>query len=83
MKRQLRPLDKVLRRPFETTPQSVSSPDWSCCALHEWPVFPPRGSADDLCTCGIFCAASARSGKTEFTDWAYSVEKLVAASANI
>jgi hypothetical protein len=27
---------------------SVSSPNWSCCVLHEWPVFPPPGSAVDL-----------------------------------
>jgi len=26
----------------------VSSPDWFRCVLHEWPVFPLRGSADDL-----------------------------------
>lgn len=29
-------------------PQSVSSTDLSCCALHEWPVSPPRGGVDDF-----------------------------------
>jgi hypothetical protein len=29
-------------------PQTVSSTDLSCCALHEWPVFPPRGGTDDF-----------------------------------
>lgn len=27
-------------------PQSVSSTDLSCCALHERPIFPPRGSTE-------------------------------------
>ena len=36
------------RSEFTLCPQSVSSTDLSCCALHEWPVFPPRGGTDDF-----------------------------------
>jgi hypothetical protein len=53
------------------SPQSVSSTDLSCCALHEWPVFPPRGDADDFAITA-FTVLRARSEKTELTDWAPS-----------
>ena len=43
--------------------QSMRSANLSCCVLHEWPVFQPRGSADDLALAAFSVRRARAAGK--------------------
>jgi hypothetical protein len=47
-------------------PQSVSSTDLSCCTLHEWPVFPPRGGVDEFAI-AAFSVLRARAARKPYS----------------
>ena len=38
----------------------------SCCALHEWPVFPPRGGVDDFAI-AAFSVLRARAARKPYS----------------